>query len=141
MSTDFMGAWLFDTLWTTTLLMAAILIVRRPVAKYFGPTIAYALWIIPAARVCMPTIEGPSISTADGGISIQNAVRDAVLAGLSSPNAMTTAANPANALPTIDFLALAVMIWLGGAVLLFMVQMIRYAAMRDEPMPRKPLQP
>uniref|UniRef100_UPI003784C778 M56 family metallopeptidase n=1 Tax=Sphingorhabdus sp. TaxID=1902408 RepID=UPI003784C778 len=72
MNTDFMGAWLFDTLLTTTLLMAAILIVRRPVAKYFGPTIAYALWLIPAARVCMPTLEGPSISTADGGIAIQD---------------------------------------------------------------------
>jgi len=132
MNADFMGAWLFDTLLTTTLLMAAILIVRRPVAKYFGPTIAYALWLIPAARVCMPTIEGPSISTADGGIAIQDTVREAVLAGLSSPNTMATAANSVDALPTIDFLALGVMTWLGGAVLLFMVQMIRYAAMRDD---------
>ncbi len=132
MSIDFMGAWLFDTLLTTTLLMAAILIVRRPVAKYFGPTIAYALWLIPAARVCMPTIEGPSISTVNGGIAVQDAVRDAVLAGLSSPNTMATAANPVDALPTIDFLALGVLIWLGGAVLLFMIQMIRYAAMRDD---------
>ena len=132
MNIDFMGAWLFDTLLTTTLLMAAILIVRRPVAKYFGPTIAYALWLIPAARVCMPTIEGSSISTANGGIAIQDAVRDAVLAGLSSPDAMATAANPVDALPTIDFLALGVLTWLGGAVLLFMIQMIRYAAMRDD---------
>jgi len=45
---------------------------------------------------------------------------------------MATAANPVDALPTIDFLALGVLIWLGGAVLLFMVQMIRYAAMRDD---------
>ncbi len=132
MNADVMGAWLFDTLWTTTLLMTAILIVRRPVAKHFGPTIAYALWLIPAARVCMPTIEGPSISTADGGMAIQDTVRDAVLAGLSSPNAMATAANPVHALPIIDFVALGLTIWLGGAVLLFMVQMIRYAAMRDD---------
>jgi beta-lactamase regulating signal transducer with metallopeptidase domain len=132
MNTDFMGAWLFDTLLTTTLLMAAILIVRRPVAKYFGPTIAYALWLIPAARVCMPMIEGPSISTADGGIAIQDTVREAVLAGLSSPDAIASATRSAHALPTIDFLALGVMTWLGGAVLLFMVQMIRYAAMRDD---------
>ena len=132
MSIDFMGAWLFDTLLTTTLLMAAILIVRRPVAKYFGPTVAYALWLIPAARVCMPTIEGPSSLTADSGIAIQDTVRDAVLAGLSSPDAIASAARSAHALPTIDFLALAVLIWLGGAVLLFMVQMIRYAAMRDD---------
>ena len=125
MNADFMGAWLFDTLLTTTLLMAAILIVRRPVAKHFGPTIAYALWLIPAARVCMPTIEGSSISTANGGIAIQDTVRDAVIAGLSSPDAMATAANPVHALPTIDFVALGVLIWLGGAVLLFMIQMIR----------------
>jgi len=80
----------------------------------------------------MPSIEGPSISTADGGIAIQDTVREAVLAGLSSPNTMATAANSVDALPTIDFLALGVLIWLGGAVLLFMVQMIRYAAMRDD---------
>jgi beta-lactamase regulating signal transducer with metallopeptidase domain len=80
----------------------------------------------------MPTLEGPSISTADGGIAIQDTVREAVLAGLSSPNTMATTANSVDALPTIDFLALGVLIWLGGAVLLFMVQMIRYAAMRDD---------
>ena len=132
MSTDFMGAWLFDTLLTTTLLMAAILIVRRPVAKYFGPTIAYALWLIPAARMCMPTIEGPSSLTADSGIAIQDTVREAVLAGLSSPDTIASAARSAQAFHTIDFLALGLITWLGGAVLLFMVQMIRYAAMRDD---------
>ena len=50
MSSGIMETWLFDSLLVTTLLMVAILMVRRPVAKMFGPGVAYALWLIPAAR-------------------------------------------------------------------------------------------
>ncbi|MFN3451246.1 MAG: M56 family metallopeptidase [Sphingorhabdus sp.] len=132
MSADFMGAWLFDTLVTTTLLMAAILLIRQAVAKHFGPTIAYALWLIPAARLFMPTLEGPSVSTTDSSVAVQDTVRDAMLTGLSSSDHMAAAAGPVQVLPTVDFVALGVTIWLGGAVLLFIIQMIRYAAMRDD---------
>lgn len=51
-----MTAWLVDTLLATSLLMALVLIVREPVRKQFGATVAYGLWLIPAVRLLMPTL-------------------------------------------------------------------------------------
>lgn len=53
-----MIAWLFETLVATTLLMAAVLLLRAPVRKTFGPNVAYALWLIPVARMLMPPMPG-----------------------------------------------------------------------------------
>ena len=58
MSVEFSQEWLVDSLLVTTLLMGVILCLRRPVAKLFGPGVAYALWLIPAARLLMPSLEG-----------------------------------------------------------------------------------
>jgi beta-lactamase regulating signal transducer with metallopeptidase domain len=51
-----MTEWLFDTLLATTALMALVLVLREPVRRRFGSAVAYALWLIPAARLLMPTI-------------------------------------------------------------------------------------
>ena len=132
MSTDFMGAWLFDTIMVTTLLMVAVLMVRRTVAENFGPGVAYALWLIPAARVLMPTLEGPAVATLESNFAVQDTVRDAVLTGISAPQSVAATTSHMAALPSVDYVALGVTLWLGGAVLLFIVQMIRYATMRDD---------
>ena len=132
MSTDFMGAWLFDTIMVTTLLMVAVLMVRRIVAENFGPGVAYALWVIPAARVLMPTLEGPAVATLESNFAVQDTVRDAVLTGISAPQSVAATTSHMAALPSVDYVALGVTLWLGGAVLLFIVQMIRYATMRDD---------
>lgn len=51
-----MTDWLVDTLVATSALMALVLVLRQPVRDYFGSRTAYALWLLPAARVLMPTI-------------------------------------------------------------------------------------
>ena len=132
MSTDFMGIWLFDTLVITTLLMVAVLLVRRPVARNFGPGIAYALWLIPAARLFMPTREGSVTVSADGSLAVQDTVKDAIFAGMSAPEQIVAVTPSPVAAPTVDCVVLGLTLWLGGAVLLFIIQMIRYAAMRDD---------
>nr|WP_315457432.1 M56 family metallopeptidase [uncultured Sphingorhabdus sp.] len=133
MSANFMSAWLFDSLVTTTLLMAAILLIRQPVARIFGAGVAYALWIIPAARLLMPGLEGAPVAPADNVQGVQDNVRDMILSGMTHSDALATNASaPATVFPTIDYTALALTMWLGGAVLLFIIQMIRYAAMRDD---------
>ena len=132
MSTDFMGIWLFDTLVITTLLMVAVLLVRRPVARNFGPGIAYALWLIPAARLFMPTREGSVTVSADGSLAVQDTVKDAIFAGMSAPEQIVAVTHSPVAAPTVDYVVLGLTLWLGGAVLLFIIQMIRYAAMRDD---------
>jgi beta-lactamase regulating signal transducer with metallopeptidase domain len=132
MSTDFTGAWVLDTILITTLLMIAVLFLRRPVAKNFGPGVAYALWLIPAARLFMPTLEGTATATAAGGLNVQDTVRESILAGISVPDSAAPIVSHVTTFPAIDYVVLGLTLWLGGAVLLFITQMIRYAAMRDD---------
>ncbi|WP_296678978.1 M56 family metallopeptidase [Novosphingobium sp.] len=49
-------SWLVDTLVTTGALIAAVLILRRPVARHFGPSMAYALWLLPVLRLLLPPL-------------------------------------------------------------------------------------
>ena len=51
-----MTEWLRDTLVATSLLMLLVLAVREPVRRRFGAAVAYALWLVPAARLLMPTL-------------------------------------------------------------------------------------
>jgi bla regulator protein BlaR1 len=55
-----MIAWLTDTLIYTGLLIGLVLVLRGPVARNFGPQMAYALWALPLLRFIMPPIVLPS---------------------------------------------------------------------------------
>jgi bla regulator protein BlaR1 len=132
MSTDFMGAWLFDTFVVTSMLMLLALLVRRPVARHFGPSVAYALWLIPAARVLMPSLEGAPAPNLESGTALQDNVRDAILAGIVTPENTASATSQMASTPSVDYAVLGLTLWLGGATLFFIIQMIRYASMRDE---------
>lgn len=57
-----LAGWLVDTLLATSLLVALVLLVRRPVARLCGPRLAYALWALPAARLILPPL--PSVAPA-----------------------------------------------------------------------------
>jgi len=48
--------WLLGTLLATTALIVMVLLVREPVRRHFGARVAYGLWLIPAARLLMPTL-------------------------------------------------------------------------------------
>jgi len=132
MSVEFSQTWLVDSLLVTTLLMAAILCVRKPVAKLFGPGVAYALWLVPAARLLMPSLEGEPVPLAENGQSISDAVRHSVLTQIPSDASSELTNSASSAVATVDFMALGITFWLGGAVLFFIIQMIRYASMRDD---------
>jgi bla regulator protein blaR1 len=47
-------SWAVETLAATALLMALILLLRRPVARAFGAYAAYALWLAPLVRLLVP---------------------------------------------------------------------------------------
>lgn len=51
-----MIGWAIETLVATSLLMVVVLAVRSPVAEYFGPRVAYALWLLPAFRMILPPL-------------------------------------------------------------------------------------
>ena len=44
-------SWLIDTFVVTAALIALVLVIRRPVARAFGPGMAYALWALPLLRL------------------------------------------------------------------------------------------
>jgi beta-lactamase regulating signal transducer with metallopeptidase domain len=45
-----------DTLLATALLVVAVLLVRKPFARHFGPRLTYGLWAIPALRLVLPPL-------------------------------------------------------------------------------------
>ena len=45
-----------DTMLATALLVLAVLLVRKPFARHFGPRLAYSLWLIPALRLILPPL-------------------------------------------------------------------------------------
>ena len=52
--------WLTDTLMVTGALIALVLLLRGPVARTFGPGVAYALWSLPFLRLLVPPLTLPA---------------------------------------------------------------------------------
>lgn len=67
-----MIAWAVDTAISVSLLIVAVLLIRRPFAAAFGARAAYALWLAPGVRAVTPPLtipQLPSPSTAlEGGV-------------------------------------------------------------------------
>ncbi|MFN7158087.1 MAG: M56 family metallopeptidase, partial [Erythrobacter cryptus] len=55
-----MSAVLLETLVWTGVLIALVLVLRRAVARSFGPEAAYALWALPVLRLVLPPITLPA---------------------------------------------------------------------------------
>ena len=55
-----MIAWLTDTLLYTGALIALVLVLRRPVGRFFGAQLAYGLWALPFLRLLLPPVVLPS---------------------------------------------------------------------------------
>ncbi len=63
MSADGVLDWAIQTGITVSILVACILFIRRAVARRFGASAAYALWLLPLIRLFMPPMTLPSILT------------------------------------------------------------------------------
>jgi bla regulator protein blaR1 len=122
-----MTEWLFDTLVATSALLLLVLMVRGFVARSFGPSVAYWLWLLPAARLFMPSLTEEVAAPAASPVS--DIVRDAALA---VPVQAATAEPAMAAAASMNWTGIGLTFWLGGAALLFIVQMIRYVSLRDE---------
>jgi bla regulator protein blaR1 len=53
-----MIGWAVETLVATTLVMLLVLGLRAPVRRHFGAHMAYALWLLPVARLLLPPLPG-----------------------------------------------------------------------------------
>ncbi|KTE22693.1 peptidase M56, BlaR1 [Sphingopyxis sp. H050] len=45
-----------DTMVTTAALVLAVLLIRKPFARHFGPQLTYMLWLVPALRLFLPPL-------------------------------------------------------------------------------------
>lgn len=123
-----MTEWLSDTLLATSALLLLVLLIRSPVARHFGASTAYFLWALPAARLFMPTLtQEVSAPAVPVDAAIVETVREAALMTVSANAPVSPVTGMA-----IDWSVVALSLWLGGAALLFIIQMFRYTAMREE---------
>jgi len=117
--------WLFDTTLYTGLLIALVLLLRRPVTSLFGPQIAYALWALPLARLVMPPLVlparfAPEAARADTGIA------DGLI--LVEPMDLA-AAQPGVGLGWAEGL---VLLWLSGGAAFLIWRTVSYRRMRRD---------
>lgn len=122
-----MSQWVWDTMLSMTILMALVLLLRKPVSHFFGPNIAYLLWILPVARLFMPTL------TLEAPAPVEN-----VSTFISSPvgaellTSGSTAAASSSALASLDWMLIGLILWLGCAGLLFISKLASYMQFRED---------
>lgn len=121
-----MTDWLVGTLIASSMLMAVVLLVREPARRLFGPAVAYALWLLPATRMMLPSFTQTVERTIPA--SVAPAVR------LAPPVEMPATADPAM---RVDFIAslggwptLLILLWASGAAVMLVRGLLIYRAQR-----------
>lgn len=132
------GQWLAETLIVTAALLALVLVLRRPVARYFGAEIAYLLWAIPLARLFMPpvtqTIEVPvsEPATAHTAMMTAEAANMTVPVDLYPADAVPPEAFSQGLLLDADWFSIGMTVWLCGAAIFLIAQLSAYLQNRRE---------
>ena len=142
-----MTQWMLETLLWTAVLIAFVLLVRRPAARHFGPQIAYALWALPALRLFLPPIELPAWMRVSEPVLAEPTVQvveappvTSTLAPLEETSVAaapsTEVVSPLLAQPAaFDFSQLvtpALAVWLVGAAVFLALRFSAYFRLRDE---------
>lgn len=119
-----MIAWAADTLIATSALMLLVLALREPVRRQFGAAAAYALWLLPAARMAMPPITE----------TVERIVPAAAPMAVSAPAAYSVPAMPAVEPSLIQQLGgwptVLIAIWAAGSIIFLALGVVRYRRQR-----------
>ena len=135
------GDWMVDTFVYTSLLIALVLLIRRPVTRHFGPQVAYALWALPFLRFIMPPIVLPAwMAPAEPVAPVASTANEPLMVIISDPGTPVAAtaepamlANEAMAAAPVVGIAvtdLLLPLWLGGALLFVGWRIREYRRMR-----------
>lgn len=109
-----MIGWAIEALAASTLLMLVVLALRGPIARRFGAQAAYMLWLLPALRMVLPRL--PEAAAPVRAVPIHIDVARLVAAAVNgSGEATAPALTAAEVQPSIDWLLVALVLWLGGA--------------------------
>jgi len=123
-----MTAWLTDTLVYSGALIALVLVLRRPVGRYFGPQTAYALWALPGLRFLLPPIVLPAAFAPEPAMEMLP-----LAAATAGPG--EAAWLPDHSVPAAngwDWQQAALIIWLAGAAIFLAWRGWTYLRMREE---------
>ena len=148
-----MTDWLYYTLVWTAVLIGFVLLVRRPVARWFGPQFAYALWALPMMRLLMPAITLPAwMAPAPDAAPATNeflltqspdtpvATQEGAFGSISGTGAaaadLTTPVTPSSLLEALPLVELGCAVWLIGAAIFLWRRFDSYFQLRDELMER-----
>lgn len=122
-----METWMFDTMVSMTLLMALVLLVRKPVSHFFGAHISYLLWVLPLARLFMPTLTLTAPAPVEPVAALAPTLIATDLAASAPAQQMA-----ASAFASVDWLLVAAILWIGGAGLLFLSKLAGYFQFRED---------
>lgn len=112
-ASDFL-AQLIESSLAVSLLIAVILLIRKPVARRFGPEAAYLLWLAPALRLVLPDLPAPPLlpaPAAEGGVTF------------SFAGAGTGSVAPAVA--SLDLAPVILALWAAGSIAFLLMQLVR----------------
>ena len=123
MSWDAVLNWGLETGLMIAALIAFVLIVRRPVAKFFGAKAAYALWLLPSLRLIMPNMSIPNVLPVKPASAVPIDVM-MELTGVVAPEQV--AINW-----TVYVLPSLALIWACGVVIYILYQILAQAEMAD----------
>lgn len=83
-----------DTMLTTALLVLAVLMIRKPFARHFGPRLAYSLWLIPALRLVLPPLPFADSVPAPESVDVMLVAVDTAMTAPVAPSWSVTDAMP-----------------------------------------------
>lgn len=125
-----MTDWLIGTLLATSGLILLVLLIREPVRRHFGARVAYGLWLIPAARLLMPTltetIERPVGPPVTPGMMTSSYASEPLLLSRVAPTSQSLI-EQAGGWPTI-----LMVLWLGVAAGLFVARILAFREERTK---------
>ena len=122
-----LNQWIWDTMFSMTLLMLLVLMIRKPVGHFFGARIAYLLWLLPLARMFMPTLTLEAPAEVEPAATFMPAAIGSDLVAAAPAQATTF-----SALASLDWMMIATILWLGGAGLLFISKLASYLQFRED---------
>ncbi|MFZ2998035.1 M56 family metallopeptidase [Sphingobium sp.] len=115
-----MSVWIAETLIATTLLMALVMMLRGPVARWLGASAAYWLWLLPIARMLLPAVPQDLAEPSPLHVAVDQAGLPDLLAVAPQPGA--SAAFP--------WFEAAIALWLLGVAIFVAIHAIGYTRFR-----------
>ncbi len=122
-----MTDWLLDTLIWTAALIALVLVIRRPVARWFGAQAAYALWAMPLLRLALPPLTLPAWMAPVEPVAPVAVAPETIFIVVEPAMAAEAAPMFPSALVEVALAA-----WLAGVVTFLLLRFRAYREMRQE---------